>query len=322
MPPKRKTSSIRQDPPAKNWCFTIQVGLNQSQYVAPSMHESFRFMCFQLEKSPSSGQYHIQGYFQLENKQRLTAIKEFGDPWRTCHLEKSKGSATQNVKYCSKPETAVEGTFVRIGTPSIERIGSERGAGLLALQTGASLQFIREEYPSYFIQSYRAIERYIQLRDAHKPSTWVLPNVLHEWQKGIMDTCSISTNNPVLGQPHDRRVNWIVDAAGAAGKSTLVKMLVQKYESKAVIVTTSSVKRLVEAMLPQQHVVLLDLPRDYDILKFNYSGLEVIKDGIGARTMYTPETRTWTNPHLFVFSNKHPDQSKLTHDRWNIIILS
>lgn len=316
-------SATRQ---SKHWCFTSFATRPDGTLKEPGLTDRVSYICYQEEIAPESGRHHLQGYLVLEKRSRLRTVKALGSCFETAHLEPAKGTPDQNIAYCSKQESAVPNTFREHGhrpdPPSVRtQRSSERVDGIIALQSGATIDHIRNVYPQFFLQSFRAIERYIQIRDQFRASQWVLPTVLKSWQQEILRILEIPTQPP-LQAPNDRRVNWVYDHQGGMGKSTLLKIIVSRYPDNSVVITSTSYKRVVEAMLPQQHVVLLDLPRDYDISKFNYSAIETVKDGIGARTMYVPETKIWRNPHLIIFSNQLPDRSKLTHDRWNVLNIS
>jgi len=91
--------SSRQSP-AKNWCVTIN---NYTDDVLGAFKIFVTDQCnygiCQLEIAPTTLTPHIQAYVQLKEKKRLTFIKGF---FPTAHLEKARGTAEQNVEYCSK----------------------------------------------------------------------------------------------------------------------------------------------------------------------------------------------------------------------------
>lgn len=310
---------------SRHWCFTSFNTGQDGTLTIPGPRSGVDYFCFQQEVCPETQKHHLQGYVCFTKRHRRSGVKAIYSDLEGAHWESTKGSPEEAIAYCSKQESAVPGTFVESGNrPSSIRGGprnSERREGILALQSGGTLDHIREVYPSFFLQSFRAIERYIQIRDQFRPDSWSLPQRYFSWQEEVLRITDIPTT-PALKAPHDRCVTWVYDQKGGMGKSTLLKIILCKFPGAAVVITSSSIKRVVEAMLPQQHVVMLDLPRDYDISKFNYSALETVKDGIGARTMYQPETKIWRNPHLIVFSNSLPERSKLTHDRWNVLNIS
>lgn len=66
-----------------------------------------QYKCWGLECCPTTGRMHWQSYIYFKNARWWSAIKE---ALPTTHIERAKGNAEQNRKYCSK--TAMEdGTF-------------------------------------------------------------------------------------------------------------------------------------------------------------------------------------------------------------------
>ena len=106
-----------QQSPSIRWCFTKN-DIPQNEEEAIKFYSSYssniiqhlKYLSFQLEKGKKDGLYHLQGYFELEKKQRLTAIKEIIDA--TAHFEPAKGSKKQNNAYTGKDETKIAGPFI------------------------------------------------------------------------------------------------------------------------------------------------------------------------------------------------------------------
>lgn len=90
---------------ARRWCFTKfleeedQQGLDgwiQNIRQDPRV----RGVAGQMEKCPTTGRLHLQGYVELTGPQRLAGMKKlFG---QEVHLEAAKGTRGQNVKYVNK----------------------------------------------------------------------------------------------------------------------------------------------------------------------------------------------------------------------------
>lgn len=294
---------------------------DQGDLVMPT-YDKCKFIIWQREVCPNTNRVHLQFYCQFKDKLRLSSIKKIDAFWAQAHLEQAKGDADSNIAYCTKPDTALAGSQFRHGVPQRNGVANSWDQGLEALQDGATLEQIRTLYVKFYIRSLSTIKSYIYARDASAVrSSWVLPEQPYPWQADILHILEVPTV-PVLVAPHDRRVNWVYDYRGGKGKSVLVQMILRKYSDTAVLCISSSYKRVVEAMVATQHVVMMDLPRAYPMDKFQYDSLELIKNGAGARLMYNPETKYWRTPHLIVFSNARPDLSKLTIDRWNVLDLS
>jgi len=109
---------------ARAWCFTIHARTEADQHnwlLHPHTAEipdlfwqydleesGVQYAIFQIEKCPETGRIHIQGALQLDKQQRLTWMKKLHS---TAHWEVMKGNWQQNIDYCSKSETKINGPW-------------------------------------------------------------------------------------------------------------------------------------------------------------------------------------------------------------------
>jgi len=86
--------------PASNYCFTHNnYTVETEAKLVAFLDTETTFYIFGHEVG-AQGTPHLQGYMQLKSKQRMAAIhKKIGVP---LHLEVAKGTAQQNITYCSK----------------------------------------------------------------------------------------------------------------------------------------------------------------------------------------------------------------------------
>jgi len=63
--------------------------------------DTIRYMCVGLEKCPTTGRSHVQGWMQFTEKVRITTIVKLVGT-NKIHLEAIKGTEEQNEKYCKK----------------------------------------------------------------------------------------------------------------------------------------------------------------------------------------------------------------------------
>lgn len=95
----------------RNWMFTIfknneenfsQViqSLSQMEHNQGT-YNSLKFLVFQWEVTPSTGQLHAQGYAEFSKMTTLKQAKEILG-CQTTHLEKRKGSQDDAINYCTK----------------------------------------------------------------------------------------------------------------------------------------------------------------------------------------------------------------------------
>lgn len=154
---------------ARHWCFTI-FGDNESadelQFrvgTALSLAEiqkDIQYAVFQIEQCPETHRIHAQGYIQLgKQPARMGTIKRILLT-NDAHLEAARGSAKENVEYCSKQESRLlepieYGTFI----PG-SGFRSDLLSVAIAIREGSSMHDIAQEYPETFIRYSQGILRF------------------------------------------------------------------------------------------------------------------------------------------------------------------
>lgn len=86
------------------WCIT-SFGDNPPNWDPLTME----FLIGQCECAPSTGRLHWQCYLILKSKRRIGGVKKLLKD-DTCHLEVARGTPQENILYCSKDDTRVNGT--------------------------------------------------------------------------------------------------------------------------------------------------------------------------------------------------------------------
>lgn len=131
----------------RNVCFTCHE-CNPEHGV---QNGSVQFCIYGLEKCPTTGKPHLQGYYQFHGKITLKWYKE--NICSTCHIAPANGTAQQNITYCSK-----EGKVTQYGTPKnpgkrtdLENITEE-------LKQGTPLHDVIMDHPATYIRNYRGIK--------------------------------------------------------------------------------------------------------------------------------------------------------------------
>jgi len=76
---------------------------------------AFTYIVGQLEKAPGTGNFHIQGYAELEKLATLQSVKQALNS-NSVHIEKRRGSQKQAIAY-SKKEESREEEAVEYGVP-------------------------------------------------------------------------------------------------------------------------------------------------------------------------------------------------------------
>lgn len=146
----------------------------------------------------------------------------------------------------------------------------------------------------------------------------ILPTKLLPWQQALLDSFQET--------PHLRRVTWLHDEHGRAGKGTFCRYLMCKVagtivldHGKAADLFTAVADYVDKFGAP--NVVVFDLARavprglPQDDL---YVAIEKIKDGCFIAPKHHSRVVAYAPPHVVVMANHAPDLTKLSKDRWDV----
>jgi len=159
------------------WCFTV----NYLENVTPANEliiSGAAYSCYQLEIAPETGRRHHQGYVYFTNAVRLATVREriSSVAGAIPHCEIAKGTAEQNKTYCSKPASAVPGTFREHGSIPKQGKRSDLDSIAEAIMEGSSMAEIAVSFPSDFIRYNRGLQELERVhlckdRDHSTPNT-------------------------------------------------------------------------------------------------------------------------------------------------------
>jgi hypothetical protein len=150
-----------------------------------------------------------------------------------------------------------------------------------------------------------------------KPADYGIEPVVEwrDWQKEIIEE--------IKSRPDPRRVVWIYDPSGNAGKSFLTKHLGQ-YRGAFVSTkaNTYHVATALDEFISKNGqdsvlVVIFNFTRQQENHKI-YQALEELKDGMMTAEKYKGKTMFFPNPHLICMANYIPDITSMSPDRWDI----
>lgn len=155
--------------PARNYCFTYNNYPDNLEEFNERLRQYCVYSIYGKEVAPSTQTPHLQGYFQLEKKERLSGVvKKFPG----CHLIVARGGYEANVEYCSK-----EGLCFTHGIPSIagQRLGL--GDACIKIKEGSTLSEIAADMPEVYARYVRGLEalsvRLSQQRDFKTEVSWL-----------------------------------------------------------------------------------------------------------------------------------------------------
>lgn len=143
---------------ARRWCFTLNNftddELSHIRGLEPS--SQLRFLICGRERG-QSGTPHLQGYIELKSPTRLNAVKSLLGSDRL-HLEQARGTADDNVKYCSKDNDII----ANIGESARE--GGRRTGYTEFIQVLTSTRDLAasaSEFPSEFVRYGAGASRFL-----------------------------------------------------------------------------------------------------------------------------------------------------------------
>lgn len=146
-----------------------------------------------------------------------------------------------------------------------------------------------------------------------KPFKTINDEDLYDWQKKIIEI--------IKEEPDDRTINWVWEPEGCKGKTALCKYILKNFPLSTYSCASKSADILSIAD-EDKNIYLLNFTRSQENFA-PWSALEQLKDGLISDSKLKKQSRNiiMDSPHIICFANWHPDVSKLSKDRFNIIEL-
>lgn len=269
--------------------------------------ETMSYLVYQLEIG-DSGTEHYQGYVEFHKKIRMAQAKQYLQDDRV-HVEQRAllSNAMKASKYCKKEDGRLDGPW-EYGELSKGKKSQGKRTDLHSVmddvKDGLTYDQIFEKYPDVVARYPRFVDEVLErCRTSNLAVSTFEPR--EGWQTDLV---------AILDAVPDRRsVLWYWDAAGGTGKSTFAG----GYKPGETYVVTGGRHADVYYAYRYQRIVIFDWSRDSEE-RFPYGLLESFKNGYFLNTKYVSRTVRFEIPHVIVFSNFHPDMSKLSYDRWQI----
>ncbi len=138
---------------------------------------------------------------------------------------------------------------------------------------------------------------------------------LYDWQKSLSEVLNEEDAD-------DRKIIWIWEAEGAAGKTTFQKYIFSKYDG--VVVLGGKADDMKNGIIEyEKHndklpsIVLINIPR-VNKGAVSIAGIESVKDMFFYSGKYEGGMVCGDPPHIMVFANEEPSLPKMSMDRWDI----
>lgn len=317
------------------WCFTLNNWTPEEEVSLCGFASGglCRFFIFGREHTAASESGpdapftpHLQGYFELLGRCRLSQVKKFPGLARA-HLEPAMGSAEENVTYCTKEDA---GAFV-YGTPAPSR-GNSGGAATRELYKRAiehaEAGNIDAIDPSIRLRCLRSLQCILEQAEWRRSESGLrAPDIiLYPWQTALDDL--------IWGPPSDRAIRCYVDPVGSTGKTTFCEWLHFHYgvgrtchrtrgELSPPTVQVFHPSRGVDMarLLRPAKVYVVDCPRA-SLEYVPWSTIEEVKNGFCTSTKYDCQQKRFPRPHVILFLNAPVPEGKFSVDRLEIVNLS
>lgn len=301
MPPPTSPRSTR-------WCFT----LNNYTEVDIDVLRTYvcKYVVFGYENAPTTNTPHLQGFIVFNHAKRLSECRQLFNGGRG-HFEITRGSSHQAAEYCKKA-----GHFV------------ERGV-CPGSSARVSARDLAVEWARGFIHDNRRAPTQAELA-AHSYATFALRN-FHQWccyeaqrlypvqlRQGEPRTWQRALEEELVGDADDRSIVFYLDPQGSSGKSWFQQWFLSVHPEKAQLLAPGRVQDIAFLIDESKDVFLMNVPRG-GMEYLQYSILEQLKDRVVISTKYETKVKYLLKvPHVVVFCNEAPDETKLSFDRFDI----
>lgn len=281
------------------WCITC---FDLDHWMVPDQHTNFKYLVYQVEIAPTTGQWHVQGYLELHRVARLTAVTAMF----SCelHIEPRVANRDQARTYCMKADTRVPGTEpLEWGTwvPSKQGQRTDLVAAATTIRDSTSWANVVNNPDLFPIMARHGkwVEQIWANRVVAAPTQEIQ---LRDWQQQAMSLLS----GPVV----KRRVLWIWSYASGTGKTTFYDYVCTK---KDVLAGGSWLNTIY--LYDGHPIVWFDRTRaESNSEKATdefYSDLEKWSNGgFQISTKYVP-ARKLVSCHVVVTANCPPDTTRL-----------
>lgn len=260
------------------------------------------YCIFQLEKAPTTGSLHYQGFAKFTEPYSITRIRELLPFLSTAYIAKRLGTEDEARDYCKKPDTRVAGPW-EFGTFTGQGHRSDLDTVVNIFKSGGDRRQVATELPGMFIRYHAGIAAYESLMQDLPRDKDFQPR---EWQQEVL--------NMLADEPNDRNILWVYDSVGNQGKSRLTRHLL--CEHGAISLTGSLNDMKYGYMQKKARVVIFDVTRaQADHTDHLYSMAEFLKNGSYFNTKYTSCMVVFKPPHVIFFSNSMPQEGKWSDDR-------
>jgi len=290
----------------KCWCYTFNNYTDEDVVRVQGLIDGVEYHVYGKEVG-ESGTPHLQGFIKFKERKRPLAVKKLIS--ERIHLEYAH-HPDNAVTYCKKADADYfeYGTYTGAGKRSdIDQFKAYVQQAVLEKRKIYD-EDLRQEFSSLYSRAHKFMKEY---RDDHKPIEEL--KVLHplrSWQANL--------NTDLNREPEDRKIIFIVDKEGNAGKSWFAQYYRSLHPKTTQILKPGKYADMAYELSERCRVVFLDCARAKQTEFIQYDFLESIKDGYVFSPKYESRMKNLERCHVVVLMNENPDESKLSMDRFDI----
>ncbi len=149
---------------SKNYAFTHNNPTFPVAHLRPG--EPYSYFVYQLERAPTTGTPHLQGYFITARKSRLETVRK-QHPGLDIEIRRRDHEAMRD--YCTKSDTRVAGPW-EWGTPPHQGSRSDLAEIQKMARTGGNLREIMNDHYGSFVRYHKGITLSLELYRAARSS--------------------------------------------------------------------------------------------------------------------------------------------------------
>lgn len=320
----QNTETTKKYSSTRNWCFTINNYNDEhiehlNKLIADKKDYKINKLGYNQEIGEKTGTPHIQGFITFIGVKAMKGVKKILNcNW--VHLEPMRGSIKDNIDYCSKSETRIEGTnpILSIDDNQGERVDWIPVRESIR-QNGFDNTILNDEFADKTMPYMKACETFDKVYKTDILKKAALEDyenfVLRPWQQKIVD---------IIEKPADSRtINWIWESKGNIGKSELMNYLCIKHNA----IELEGKKADMAFMYNGEPIVCFDIPRtaednNQESIRHLYNFAEKLKNKRIVSTKYESRQKIFKQPHIIFFANFECDKTAWSEDRYNIIDLN
>lgn len=265
-----------------------------------------KYHIFGHEIAPTTGTPHYQGYTIFTNAIRFNRATRL---LRNCHVAVSRGTSQENIAYCKKDGNAEEwGRGPAQGERNDLKAFIEYAKNLETLPSEAEIAL---EFPEVWINHPRMVQ-FCSIAVGRPNLVDAAPRP--GWQTHLARRLAVPDADP-------REVMFYVDEEGNSGKSWMTKWILTNYAKSQLLPVGKEAD--VGYMIDETNsIFIFDVPRS-KMQFLNYATLENLKDRLVHSPKYLSRIKLIRKvPHVVVFCNEFPDETKLSADRYSITVVN